>query len=133
VQPEAAFDLTAVFAGQLAGARRTFTRENGHSLLIEDEIALSDATETVTWQLMTTAAVDPTDSGAVLTQGGQALRLDILAPEGAGVSVVSLDPPPLALDRRIEGLKRIEIRLPAGDFDGPEGEIRVRLSAASGR
>jgi hypothetical protein len=89
---------------------------------------LSDATESVTWQMMTTAEVIPTENGAVLRQGGEALNLEILTPTDVRVSVVSLDPPPMEIDRHIEDLKRVEIRMPAWFFEGPEAEIRVRLS-----
>ena len=126
--PEASFDLSDVFAGQLAGARRTFTKESGHSLLIEDEFELSDATQAVTWQMMTTAEVIPDEKGAVLRQDDEELRLEILAPADVRVSVVSLDPPPLEIDRQIDDLKRVEIRVPAWFYDGPEGAIRVRLT-----
>lgn len=125
------FDLSDVFEGQLAGARRTFTRDSGHSLLIEDEIELAEETKSITWQLMTTAEVVPRENGAVLKKNGKELSLEILAPDNAGVSVVSLDPPPLEIDRQIDDLKRVEIRVPASTFDGREGEIRVRLSGSA--
>jgi hypothetical protein len=44
------------------------------------------------------------------------------------VSVISLDPAPLELDRQIEGLKRLEIRIPAWTVEGEKTNIRVRLS-----
>lgn len=128
--PKVSIDLTEVFEGQLAGAHRTFTRENGHSLLIEDDITLSEATKTVTWQMMTTAEVIPTETGAILRQDSKELNLEVLSPSGVRASVISLDPPPLELDRRIENLKRVEIRIPAWHFQGSEGEIRVRLSGS---
>ncbi len=128
-QPTASFDLTPVFEGGLAGARRTFTKESDRSLLIEDTLTLSDASRSVTWQMMTTAEVIPTANGAVLRQDGRELRLEILAPAGVAVSVVSLDPPPLALDRRIERLKRLEIRIPAWHLKASDPAIRVRLAA----
>ena len=129
--PEVSFDLSDVFEGQLAGARRTFTKENGHSLLIEDEIELSEATESVVWQLMTTAEVITTENGATLRQDGEELNLEILSPADVRVSVVSLDPPPLELDRQMDNLKRVEIRMPAEHLGEREVEIRVRLSGGA--
>ena len=41
------------------------------------------------------------------------LRLENLSHPELNVSIISLDPPPLKLDRKIVGLKRVEIRLPA--------------------
>ena len=128
-KPEATIDMTAVFEGSLEGVRRRFVKDGPASLLIEDQLRLSDETGLVTWQLMTTAEVIPTDGGALLKQDGRELMLDIVAPEGVDVSVISLDPPPLELDRRIENLKRVEIRVPAWFFGDRQGRIAVRLSA----
>lgn len=130
-RPSASFEMSEVFAGQLEEARRSFIKENNRSLLIEDQLTLTDSTELVNWQLITTADVVSTDNGAVLRQEGKELNLEILSPAGLNVSVVSLDPPPLELDRQIDNLKRIEIRIPAWYFEGPEGDIRVRLSGRS--
>lgn len=127
-RPRATIDMTAIFGDQLTSARRTFLKENDQSLLMTDEIELNDATERVTWAVMTTADVELTPDGAVLRQDGQALRLSILAPEAMKFSVLSLDPPPLAIDKRIEKLKRLEISVPAWLFSDGKGLIRVRLS-----
>ena len=43
------------------------------------------------------------------------------------MKVISLDPPPLELDRRIEGLKRLELNIPTAKIDAEELEIKVRL------
>ena len=127
-RPEATFDLKAVFGGKLEGVTRRFVKENGHSLLIEDKIELNDSTKNVTWQLITAADVEIAKGGALLKQDGKQLRLENLSHPDLMVSVISLDPPPLELDRRIENLKRIEIRLPAYLFPEGEGAVRVRLS-----
>lgn len=127
-QPGATFDMTEVFRGQLKNAKRTFTKENDSTLLIEDIVEKSEATKSITWQLMTTAVVIPSEKGALLTQDGKQLTLEILSPADVKVSVISLDPPPLQLDRKIDGLKRIEIRIPAYLFPEDQVSIRVRLS-----
>jgi len=49
------------------------------------------------------------------------------APE-LDISIISLDRPPLALDKTIEGLKRIEIRMPAYMSARKEAKLTVRLS-----
>ena len=77
---------------------------------------------------MTVAQVIPVKNGAVLKQDGKELKLSILTPGDLEVSVISLDPPPLEIDKTIENLKRIEIRLPAYLFPDKEGLVRVRLS-----
>ena len=127
-QPEATFDMKEIFGGKISTATRRFVKENGHSILIEDDIEKSDSTEVITWQLITAADVDITDDGAVLSQAGKKLKLENLSHPDIMVSVISLDPPPMKLDRKIENLKRIEIRLPAYVLADGVNKVRVRLS-----
>lgn len=129
-QPEATFDMKEIFGGKIANATRRFAKENGHSILIEDNIEISDSTQNVTWQLITAADVDITKGGALLTQDGKHLKLENLSHPDVMVSVISLDPPPMKLDRKIDNLKRIELRLPAYLFTEGVNQIRIRLSAA---
>ncbi len=124
---EATIDLTPTFDGFLTSAKRRTVKEGPRSLLIEDEIELNENTEMITWQLMTTADVVLTDEGARLEQESKVLNLEILEPGNVECSVISLDPPPLKLDRHIENLKRIEIRVPAYLFPEGKGRIAVRL------
>ena len=79
---------------------------------------------------MTTAEVEMVKGGAILKKDGKRLKMDILSHPDMTVSVIALDPPPFSLDRRIEGLKRIEIRYPAYLFADGKGQIQVRLSGA---
>jgi len=126
--PEVTFDLSPTFAGQLKSAFRRFVKDGKTSLLIEDRIEVSKETKTITWQLMTTADVEIVEGGAILKQNGESLKLENLSHPGFTVSVISLNPAPLKLDRRIEGLKRIEIRIPAWTVKGGAETIKVRLS-----
>ena len=113
----------------MTNASRKFVKENDHSILIEDKIQLSDSTMNITWQLITAADVELTQGGAILRQDGKQLSLENLSHPDVMVSVISLDPPPLELDRTIEGLKRLEIRIPAYLFKEGAGTVRVRLTA----
>jgi hypothetical protein len=126
--PEAAFEMSPVFEGQLKSARRRFIKDSPRSLVIEDEIEISESTSTVTWQLMTQAEVEFTKTGAVLRQEGKQLKLEILSHLDYTLSIISLDPAPLKLDRQIRNLKRIELRIPAWTFERGNGMIKVRLS-----
>ncbi|WP_073098193.1 heparinase II/III domain-containing protein [Cyclobacterium lianum] len=128
-KPEALFDLTPVFGDKLAKAHRRFSRPDNWSLLIEDQLEANENTKMITWQLMTQADVEIVDGGAILTQDGKSVRLENLSHPDLRVSVISLDPAPLALDRQIEGLKRLEIRLPAWILENGKGTIEVKLSA----
>lgn len=127
-KPSAVIDMTPTFEGQLNKVSRRFTKDSQTSILIEDQFETSENTRLVTWQLMTTAAVRMTKGGAILEQDGKQLKLENLSHPDMSISVVALDPPPIQLDRRIEGLKRIEIRYPSYLFPEGEGTISVRLS-----
>ena len=41
------------------------------------------------------------------------------------MNIVSLDPPPLELDRRIEGLKRLELNIPSSLVTGGKIDIKI--------
>lgn len=127
-KPKAVFNMTPTLEGQVAEAYRTFIKDSPTSILIEDEIKTSDATELITWQLITRADVEIVKGGAVLRQDGKELKLDNLSHPEYRISVVSLDPPPLKLDRRIDNLKRLEIRIPAWTVEDSNESVKIRLS-----
>jgi len=127
-KPEATFDLTTVYGENMKSAQRRFVKDSPTSLVIEDKIETSEATKMITWQLMTTADVKIVDGGAILLQNGKKLKLENLSHPGLDVSIISLYPAPLKLDRQIEGLKRLEIRIPAWTIEKGKGNIKVRLS-----
>ncbi len=64
-----------------------------------------------------------------MLQDDKRLMINLVSHPDLRFSVVSLDPPPRSLDRHIEGLKRIELRIPAYLLDGQETTIQVRLEA----
>ncbi len=127
-KPEATFDLTAVYGENLKNATRRFAKEDNRSILIEDHFSKTDSTQSIVWQMMTTADVEIVKGGAILRQDGKELKLDNLANPELQVSVIQLDPPPFYLDRKMDGLKRIEIRMPAYLVKSGEEMFKVRLS-----
>ena len=127
--PQVTIEMTATFEGQLNSAQRTFTKESSTSLLVVDDIELLADTEVITWQLMTTSDVDLMPGGAILTNGDKQLKLDLVSHPDLSLSIISLDPPPLLLDRQIDGLKRLELRIPTYLLNGSKIKIEVRLSA----
>ncbi len=127
-KPGAIFDLTAVYGQNLKSAARKFVKDSPTSLLIEDNIEISEETKLITWQLMTTADVKIIQGGAILTKDGKTLKLENLSHPELDISIISLYPAPLKLDRQIEGLKRLEIRIPAWTIKSGKTNIKVRLS-----
>ncbi|MBK8503761.1 MAG: heparinase II/III family protein [Saprospiraceae bacterium] len=129
MKPQASIDLSPAFGGKLKRAKRTFTKDSPTSLLIEDLIEIDlDSTQLITWHMMTTADVQITRGGALLTQNGKQLKLENLSHPEIEISIISLDPSPLELDRKIEGLKRIELRFPAYVFEPGQNKISIRLA-----
>jgi len=127
--PEATFDMTAVYGENLKSASRRFLKEDNKSILIEDKFTTTKSTQSIVWQMMTTADVEIVKGGAILRKEGKMLKLDNLSHPELTASVISLDPPPFYLDRKMDGLKRIEIRLPAWLVKNGEDGFKVRLSA----
>ena len=126
--PEIVLDMSDVFQDQLSSMKRRFVKEDNRSIRIEDSFILSEATEMVTWQMITTANVIMTDRGAVLEQDGKKLTIEIESPAGLSLSVISLNPPPGRFDLSIPGLKRLEIGLPAHIINEDEALLSIRLS-----
>ena len=126
--PEAAFDLSAVYGTNVTRVIRRFIKEDPASLVIKDQIEVSEATRKITWQLITTAEVDVIAGGAVLRQDGKSLLLENRSHPQADIRVVSLDPPPMKLDRQIDGLKRLEITIPVTAAVDGKIDFTVKLS-----
>ncbi|HSH19086.1 MAG TPA: heparinase II/III family protein, partial [Draconibacterium sp.] len=128
ISPEAIFDLTAVYRDNIKSAKRRFLKDSPTSIVIEDNFETNENTKLITWQMMTTADVEIVKGGAVLKQDGKTLKLENLTLPELDISIVSMYPAPLELDRQIEGLKRIEIRIPAWTLENGKGTLKVRLS-----
>jgi hypothetical protein len=126
--PSATFDLTAIYGDKLKSAKRTFLKDSPLSVIIEDNIETNEKTQSITWQMLTQADVEFVKGGAILKQDGKTLKFENLSHPELQLSVVSLYPAPLKLDRQMEGLKRIEIRIPAWTIQGGKTTIKVRLS-----
>lgn len=126
-QPQATIDMGEVFS-DLEKITRTYSKPNDYSILIEDNLELKESAKSITWQLMTTADVEWTKDGVLLKQAGKTLVVKNQSHPEIKFSVISLDPPPLELDRRIENLKRLELRIPSYLFEDRTGKISVLLS-----
>lgn len=127
-RPEATIDMTAAFGADAKSVKRKFIRDGPFSLTVIDEIIPAESTEEITWQLLTTAEVEINAHGANLRQDGKVLKILNKSHPGLQFSVVSLDPPPLDLDRRIEGLKRLELKIRRTAFRPENERIEIRLT-----
>lgn len=126
-QPSVTFDLTPSLETYLNSARRTFAKKDDYSLAIEDQIEVNELTELITWQFITRAKVEIVSDGAILRQDGQILKLNNDSHPEIGFKVVSLDPPPHRLDKRIENLKRIELQIPANSHHVVDNRLNIRV------
>jgi hypothetical protein len=126
--PEAAFDISLTFGDLVTKATRTFTKDGEASFVITDSIVESEKTKMITWQMLTVAEVEVVAGGALLKQNNKVLKLQNTSHPEIEVSIVSLYPPPHKLDKQIDGLKRLEIRVPGASVSGTEVELKVRLS-----
>ena len=103
-------------------------------MIIDDSIEINESTETITWQLITTFDIDITKEGATISKPEYStvtpvkkLFVENLSHPDIKMNSVSLDPPPLELDRRIEGLKRLELNIPSSLVTGGKIDIKIRL------
>ena len=96
-------------------------------MLIEDIIYPDKTTKQVTWQFITQADARIVKEGVELNQDGQQLKLNNLSHPDIEFKIVSLDPPPHKLDKQIDNLKRIELRIPVESLDVNNISIKVRL------
>lgn len=126
--PKIEIDMTPPLEGQLKSLKRTFTKESDRSLIITDEFETLESTKYLRWAMMTTAEIQTTANGAILSQDGKKLKLSIQSPSNLQVSVTSFDPPPLEIDKTIPNLKRVEILIPAYTVKDGKGKLEVRFS-----
>ena len=96
-------------------------------LHVSDEVTFSPETRNLTWQLITRADIEIEGDGATLRQDGATLHMRVSSEAPCHIRVVSLDPPPLPYDKRIEGLKRLEVTWDRGDFPGDRALLQVDL------
>jgi hypothetical protein len=129
-RPQAGFDLSAVFKGQLKSAKRDFKRTGDQSLEITDILELSEQTKSVTWAMMTQADAEIIEGGVLLKQKGKTLKVMIKQPEGVLIMVVSENPPPLYYDMKVENLKRVEFKFPVELLKNKGQKIVVELKGS---
>jgi hypothetical protein len=97
-------NLTDVYAGQLARARRGVVLNSDRSVRVQDEISTLSRGARVRWAMLTRAQVTIDGPGrATLRQGDKTLDFRVLEPADARVVIYPTDPPPAPTDARNEG------------------------------
>ena len=101
-------DLSSIYAGQVARARRGVSLQPDRSVRVQDEIATLDRAATVRWAMVTQADVriDGPDR-ATLSLEGKRLSFRVLEPAGAALKIFPTNPPPSPLDAPNEGTRMI--------------------------
>jgi len=123
--PTTTIDLSAPLGESVEHASRTFESMPTGEVVITDSIRINEQTPAVTWQWITQADIEITGQTALLRQSGKEFQIRLLSPAGATFTTVTLDPPPLTYDKKINGLKRLEIRIPSDSFANGMGLIKV--------
>ena len=112
----AVIDLSEVYKGQVAGARRGIAIVDGQWVVVRDEIEALDTVTTIRWTLLTPADVTITGKNtAELTKDGKKLLLRVNAPGDVTMKTWPTDPPPASYDAPNPGTIRtgFELRIPA--------------------
>jgi hypothetical protein len=125
-EPSTTVDMTPVYEGQLAQAKRTLSL-HGEAVHIEDELEALDHTTSVRWAMATRAeAITLAGNTATLKQDGKSVALQVHAPDPVTLTLLDVETPPAEHDAKNPGVKMITfaIALPAG---GKE-RVDVRMS-----
>ncbi len=116
VFPHVVFDMSTVYAGQLAQALRGAALLPNGQIRIQDEFQATDQPATVRWAMVTPASVSvEDDKNALLTQEGKTMRLSVLTDAKVQLRTYSTAPP-AAYDAPNPGTRMIgfEVTLSAG-------------------
>ncbi len=95
----AVIDLSEVYKGQVAGARRGIAIVNGQWVVVRDEIEALDTATTIRWTLLTPANVKITGKNtAELTKDGKKLLFRVDCAGEVMMKTWPTDPPPASYD-----------------------------------
>lgn len=122
-------NLSPVYAGQLAAARRGVALEADRSVRVQDEFATVGREARVRWAMLTRADVTIDGPGrATLQQQGRTLHFRVLEPAGATLAIYPTDPPPAPTDARNEGTRMIGFEVRAA----PRSQLRLVVQLVPG-
>jgi hypothetical protein len=101
-------DLSSVYRGQLAAARRGVALAADRSVRVQDEFTAPKEPAAVRWAMVTRAEVRIDGPGrATLTQEGKSLVFRVIEPADAELRVYPTNPPPSPLDAPNPGTRML--------------------------
>ena len=127
----AVVDLSATYAGQVAGATRRFALQPDRRVVIEDQLTGGAKPAKVRWGMVTPARLKTDGSNrAWLEQDGKRLRFEVLSPAKVTIESWPADPPPRDYDKPNPGVSVVGFTVPiqAGEKLG----LKVLLQPGSG-
>jgi hypothetical protein len=105
-------DLSSIYAGQLATARRGVVLRSDHSVRVQDEFETTNRSSRIRWAMVTRADVKVEGPGrATLMQNGRKLTFRVVEPADVTLAIYPTDPPPAPTDARNEGTRMIGFEL----------------------
>ena len=124
--PHTIIDMTSVYAGQLASAKRGIGLHKANTVLIQDEIKTLPRETSVRWGMVTKSKIKITGNKALLKQDGKQLTLEVLSPKNAKLETYETAKPPADYDYKNTGTKMIgfTVTLPAST----ESKLIVQLT-----
>jgi hypothetical protein len=106
--PHTIVELSPVYEGQLAAAKRGVGLRDDDSVLIQDEIETLDRETSVRWGMVTRADVEIRDAQtAVLSQDGQRLVVRVVGPSDAALEIYETADPPHDYDAPNPGTRML--------------------------
>lgn len=124
-------DLTAAYPGYGRRFQRGIAMLDRSRVLIQDEVDGLQNGTSLTWQMVTAAAVAIDGAQAALTQNGQTLRVKIIEPAGAQFTVRPATPP-TSVENQNEGFRILSTHV-NGSKDGGNVRIAVLLVPRASR
>ncbi|HEY0947204.1 MAG TPA: heparinase II/III family protein [Opitutaceae bacterium] len=112
----AVVDLGSLYSEHVASARRGIALLTDRNVLVQDEWVAGEKPVAVAWQWLTQADAVVEGRDVTLRQSGQALRLRVLSPAEAKISVEDVSAPRQPYDAPNPGLRRVVVTTstPAG-------------------
>ena len=130
----AVVDLSATYAGQLAGATRRFALQPDRRVVIEDQLTGGAKPAKVRWGMVTPARLKADGSNrAWLEKDGKRLRFEVLSPARVTIESWPADPPPRDYDARNPGVSVVGFTVPIQAGEKLGLKVLLRPEAGAGK